>query len=350
MKTKIGFLIVLFLVTVCNLNAQDVTTVKALSSDISDNLDLEAVASLFGDAENLEDFERDLNDPEAQISNLDLNNDGYVDYLRVIESLAGETHLVTIQAVIGKDQYQDIATIDVERDDEGNTRVCVVGDVYMYGPDYIIEPVYVHRPVIFLWFWGTHHRPWYSPYYYGYYPGYYHPWKPYPVYRYRRNIVVHKNVNHTYRRTIVRRSAAAVKLQNKSRRSDYATKYPDRSFTKRNNSVRNKQELIQKRKIETVNNPKKSKIRKSTKEQVKVKKKSNIENKKIKKSIESKKINKSKKSKKINKSKSKIRDKKGSVPSKKSKPLKQKSKRKESSNTKTTKQKSKNTSKRQIRK
>ena len=61
--------------------AQEKTTVKASNSDISDNLDLRAVATIFGDASNLEDFERRLNDPKTQISNLDLNNDNYVDCL-----------------------------------------------------------------------------------------------------------------------------------------------------------------------------------------------------------------------------------------------------------------------------
>lgn len=273
MKTKIGILIIVLLTALLNLKAQDVTTVTAVSSDISDNLDLEAVASLFGDAKNLEDFERQLNDPELQISNLDLNTDGYVDYLRVIETSSDETHLVTIQAVIGKDQYQDVATIDVERDSDGNTQVRVVGDVYMYGPDYIIVPVYVHRPVIFMWFWGSYYHPWYSPYYYGYYPPYYHHWHPYPVYKYRRNIVVHKNENNTYRRTIVKRSSTAVKLQNQSRRSDYESKYPKQSFVQRNKGVKNKQELNQKRQSATVSNPEKGKIRQSTSNNVKTNKK-----------------------------------------------------------------------------
>jgi hypothetical protein len=328
MKTKIGILIIILLAALGNIQAQDVTTVTVKNSDISDNLDLEAVASLFGDAENLEDFEKKLNDPEAQISNLDLNNDGVVDYLRVIETSTGETHVVTIQAVIGKDQYQDVATIDVERDNEGNTQVRVVGDVYMYGPDYVIEPVYVHRPVMYVWFWGPYYRPWYSPYYYGYYPPYYRPWNPYPVYRYRRNVVVHKNVNNAYRHSAVRRSATAVKLQNQSRRSDYESKYPNKTFTKRNTGVRNKQELIQKRKIETSNNPQKSKIRESTKKNVKVIRKSDAENKE---------------------NKSKIRDKRDTVPSEKTKPVQEKSKSREKSNTKTIKEKSKDTSEKKIK-
>jgi hypothetical protein len=65
--------------------AQNRTSVNAMNSEISDNLDLRAVASIFGDSRNLQDFER--RNPELQISNLDLNNDNEVDYLRVIETV-----------------------------------------------------------------------------------------------------------------------------------------------------------------------------------------------------------------------------------------------------------------------
>ena len=65
--------------------AQDKITVEAQTTDISNNLDLKAVATVFGESANLEEFEKKLNDYDTQISNLDLNNDGQVDYLRVIE-------------------------------------------------------------------------------------------------------------------------------------------------------------------------------------------------------------------------------------------------------------------------
>jgi hypothetical protein len=234
MKVKIGILAVALIVAFSNLNAQDLTTVEATDSDISENLDLEAVASVFGEAEDLEDFEKKLNDPESQISNLDLNEDGEVDYLRVVESSKDETHLITIQAVIEKDKYQDVAVIDVEKDDAGNTQVQVVGDVYMYGPEYIITPVYVHPPVVVVWFWGPYYNPWRSPYYWGYYPPYYRPWRPYPTPRYRTNVHVHVNVNNSYSKTTVRKSNTSVELQNKSRKNDFGSTNPDRSYAKRN--------------------------------------------------------------------------------------------------------------------
>ncbi|WP_224489268.1 hypothetical protein [Robertkochia flava] len=223
--------------------SQEKNRVSASSSDISDNLDLEAVASVFGECKDLEEFERKLNDPDLKLSNLDLNEDGNVDYLRVVSSTKGNTHVVTIQSVLGEDRYQDVATIDVERKDGKDTSVQVIGNTYIYGPQYIIEPVYVRPPVIFTWFWGPLYRPWVSPWYWGYYPPYFRPWRPYPPYTYRSNVHLHINISNTYRYTNVRRSNTAVNIQNNISRRDLATRYPDRSFQGRNEGVRNRQEL-----------------------------------------------------------------------------------------------------------
>jgi hypothetical protein len=251
MKNKV-FLIAAILLqfSFSSIFAQDVTTVEAKSDEISYNLDLEAVASIFGDSKDLEDFEKRLNNPEFQISNLDLNNDGVVDYLRVIETRGENVNLITIQAVLEKDIFQDVATIDVVLDEKGTTKVQVVGDVYMYGENYIIEPVYVRQPVFFVYFWDPYYSPWHSPYYYGYYPTYYSPWRPYPVSRYRRNVHVHVNVRNSYSHTEVRRSRATVELQREVRRNDYAKRNPDKSFVKRNVGLENKNDLIKSRKFE----------------------------------------------------------------------------------------------------
>ena len=135
--------------------ADETVTVTATSSDISENLDLKTVATLFGQAKDLEQFEQLLNNPDSAFSNLDLNGDGEVDYLRVIETADNNRHLVVIQAVLAKDIYQDVASIFVEKDANDQITVQVVGDEYIYGADYIIEPVYIYRPLIYDWFWGN---------------------------------------------------------------------------------------------------------------------------------------------------------------------------------------------------
>lgn len=264
MKSKLGILLLVAIISISPILAQDVTTVDAKSEEISDNLDLEAVASVFGESKDLEDFEKRLNDPETQITNLDLNEDGEVDYLRVVETSEGETHLIAIQAVIGKDQYQDVATVEVEKDKDGETQVQVVGDVYMYGENYIVEPVYVQPPIVITFFWGPYYNPWYSPYYYGYYPPYYRPWRPYPPHRYQRNVHVHVNVNNSYNYTSVRKSKTSVNLHNKNRRNDFGEKNPDKSFSDRNKGVSNKHNLNQNRKSDNVTKPKSSQVEKST--------------------------------------------------------------------------------------
>ena len=223
--------------------SQDKTTVRANSSDISDNLDLRAIASVFGEAKNLEDFENRINDPKAQLSNLDLNNDNYVDYLRVIESVEGDAHLIIIQSVLEKDTYQDVATIEVERDNKNNVQVQVVGNVYMYGENYIYEPVYVNRPIIYNVFWVNNYRPYCSSWYWNYYPSYYYYWNPFPVFRYRNHIGLHINFGHTYHYVNNRRCHRAYGMYYGRRSYAYETRHPNRSFSRRNHGYSNRHEL-----------------------------------------------------------------------------------------------------------
>ena len=247
MKTKLLLLSLLTSVFATQTQAQDRTSVNAMNAEISDNLDLRAVASIFGDSRDLQDFERRLNDPELQISNLDLNNDNEVDYLRVIETVENRTHLIIVQSVIDDDVYQDVATIDVEKDRNNKIHVQVVGDVFMYGANYIYEPVYYTTPVIYASFWSSNYRPYYSTWNWGYYPSYYYAWNPFPVFRYRNNININLNINNNYNYVTNRRSNRAVVLYNSRRSNGYERQNPNYSFSRRNATVVNRYELDQRR-------------------------------------------------------------------------------------------------------
>ncbi|MES2410803.1 MAG: hypothetical protein V4535_05095 [Bacteroidota bacterium] len=254
MKTKIFSLAMMSLWSLSSVFAQDRTTVTANNSDISDNLDLRAVASIFGDSRDLSDFERRLNDPNSQISNLDLNGDNRVDYLRVIETVEGNTHLIIIQSVLGRDNYQDIATVEVERDRYNRVQVQVVGDVYMYGNNYIYEPVYAYTPVIYTSFWVGNYRPYYSSWYWGYYPSFYVAWSPFPIYTYHNHISVFINFNHHYNYVDYRRCSVAYNnyYYNGRRGNHYERQYPTRSFSNRNTGYTNRYELDNNRRTQTL--------------------------------------------------------------------------------------------------
>ncbi len=250
MSKSHNFLFLLCLLFLNQAYSQDRTTIEAKNADISDNLDLEAVASIFGESEDVEDFEKRLNDPKIQINNLDLNGDGEVDYLRVMETGSGNTHTLSIQSVVGKDQYQEVATIDVVKDKSKKTQVQVVGNVDMYGPNYYFTPYYPVVPVFFSFFWMATYRPYYSPWYWGYHPPYWNPWRPYPPYMYHNNVHVHVNVNNRYNYNDIRINNNNININ--SNNNSYFNNHPDKSFNKRNPGVANKNELTNKRR-ETAN-------------------------------------------------------------------------------------------------
>jgi hypothetical protein len=243
MKTRILLLVLFFAAFTQQSQAQNRTNVNAKNAEISDNLDLRAVASIFGDSDNLQDFERRLNDPKLQISNLDLNNDNQVDYLRVIESIENQTHVVIIQAVLDRDVYQDIATLDIEKDRYNKIHVQIVGDAYVYGQNYIYEPVYYATPNIYVSFWSRNYRPYCSSWAWNYYPTYYYAWNPYPIYRYRNNVNFCLNVNNNYNYVNSRRSYRAQTICNSRRSNDYERRYPDYAFSRRNSNYTNRYEL-----------------------------------------------------------------------------------------------------------
>ncbi|MBQ9426185.1 MAG: hypothetical protein IJU36_00960 [Paludibacteraceae bacterium] len=260
MKTARYFLMAILLV-VSNFiaRADETITVSSTGSDISENLDLRAVATLFGEVSNLEEFEQQLNSEERHISNLDLNGDGIVDYLRVVEMESNGTHLIIIQAVLAKDIYQDVASISVEKDEADQVHVQIVGDAWLYGENYIIEPVYIYRPVIYDWFWATTWVCWASPWYWGYWPAYWgHGWVPWTYQRYCYHVYDYHRASprctYHYPRT-ARSNGASMRSTASSRgvsRRDLAAGAPERSFSSRNTGMTNARQIASQRSAATV--------------------------------------------------------------------------------------------------
>ncbi|MBR1631433.1 MAG: hypothetical protein IJ680_06210 [Paludibacteraceae bacterium] len=237
MKTRLASLLILFAAIGCSsLWANETITVTAQDNDISQNLDLKAVATVFGESKDLEEFERKLNDYDARITNLDLNGDGEVDYLRVVETAEGDKHLVVIQAILAQDIYQDVASIYVEKDPTTKqTVVQIVGDEYIYGTNYIIEPVYLHVPVIYDYFWRPYYTYWVSPWYWGYWPAWWHAYTCWGVHDYWGWMYDWHHAHHlcSYRYVSHPRNGFANMHHGISRR-DFAQRNPERSFAARN--------------------------------------------------------------------------------------------------------------------
>ena len=223
---KFSFVLSMVLLASLNLLAQDD---PQPATEEGEDLDLNGVAALFKESETLEEFEQKLNSEENEVNNLDLNKDGEVDYLRVLESVDGNTHLIVIQAALGEEAYQDVCTIEVDKSEDGNTYVQIVGDKSIYGDSYILEPPpeeqeTVNKTTIVVVFFGPGYRPWRSTWGWRRYPPWFRPWRPMSRSRYRNRMGSRYPRRGHWGHTKKRKSNNARVMHSNSRKSSPAAK------------------------------------------------------------------------------------------------------------------------------
>ena len=179
------------LVSYCLVFAQEDVTIVAPTSEAADGLDLKAVSELFKDSENLAAFEKALNDPELGINNLDLDDDGEVDFIRVVEEVADDTHVIILQVPLAENEFQDVATIEVEKSGEDEYNMQIHGDEVIYGVNYYVAPVsvHVHTWPLITWIYRPVYRPYRSVFRVGFYPRWWRPYRHVTIKTYRTRTV-----------------------------------------------------------------------------------------------------------------------------------------------------------------
>ncbi len=145
--------------------AQKGATTLPLDAEAA-GLNLYAVAELFKESENLEKFEQAINNAETVINNLYLNEDGEVYFVRVIETVADDTHLIVLQTALGEDDFQDVATVAVEQENGTNYNLQLQGDPEIYGDDYYVIPAENNFSgwKVVRWLYRPNYRPYVSPF------------------------------------------------------------------------------------------------------------------------------------------------------------------------------------------
>ncbi len=209
--------------------------VTSYNEDLCFYLDLNAVAAAFAEARSVREFEQIINSSRYMINNLDLNRDGWIDYLRVIEGRSGAYHTLLIQACLAPSVFQDVATLVAERLAD-RLYVEVIGDPYLYGYNYIVRPVFIKRPPMWEVYGHASYSPWSSPYYYNYWPSYYT--QPKPIYLNHYQAYVHTYMtNHHYCHTCSYPTAPYYSgyshITSSNSRHDYQTSHPEQSFEQR---------------------------------------------------------------------------------------------------------------------
>ena len=140
---------------------------------IKDNFDLQRAGEYLRRSNNPAEFEAYINEPNG-INNLDLNGDGYVDYISVeeFEDYEDGQRGLSLFARYGPDLIQNIASIFLYRDEPRypGARVLIRGDEVLYGDNYYYETNWLDTTLgIASMLFGNHDR-YESPYYYDYYP------------------------------------------------------------------------------------------------------------------------------------------------------------------------------------
>ncbi|OYT70277.1 MAG: hypothetical protein CFK52_11445 [Chloracidobacterium sp. CP2_5A] len=165
------------------------STVTATTNVPGQGLDLQALIGLTKQAKSAEELERLLNQP-GSINNLDLDEDGNVDYIRVQEYGGGATKNFSFVALLKDGQEQEVADLRIEQTPgQQEAVVQVQGHPTVYGPNVYYSAALPMATALFL-AWALAPRPafYVSPYGFGAFPAYYRPYAPVPVATYRTTV------------------------------------------------------------------------------------------------------------------------------------------------------------------
>ncbi|MBK8521783.1 MAG: hypothetical protein IPL54_13260 [Chitinophagaceae bacterium] len=200
----------LFLLVVCFVATT--VSVKAETDSTGmpgDNFSLQGALEMFKQSSSVEEFEKLINTESKNVNNLDLNGDGDIDYVKVIDKVGKDVHAFVLQVAVSETENQDIAVIELEKTGDTTAMLQIIGDEEIYGEPVIVEasdegdevdgdddgkgsgPSFdynftkVSRIVVNVFYWPSvrfvyrpAYVPWVSPWRWRHYPGWWRPWRP----------------------------------------------------------------------------------------------------------------------------------------------------------------------------
>ncbi len=174
-----------------------------------DNFSLQGALEMFKQSSSIEEFEKLINTESKNVNNLDLNGDGDIDYVKVIDKAGKDAHAFVLQVAVSETENQDIAVIELEKTGDTTAMLQIIGDEEIYGEQLIVEasdegdemetdndgkgsgPSFNYnyteasRIVVNVFYWPSvrfvyrpAYVPWVSPWRWRHYPGWWRPWRP----------------------------------------------------------------------------------------------------------------------------------------------------------------------------
>jgi hypothetical protein len=138
-----------------------------------EDFDLQRVGPIIKRAKSPQEFEYYLNQPDG-INNLDLNGDGYADYISVEEYPFNNDYErgLSMYTRFGPDEVQELGTVVFYRDEPNypGARVLLTGNQNLYGDNVYYETNWLDQTIGLVTSLFTNRDVYRSPYYYDYYP------------------------------------------------------------------------------------------------------------------------------------------------------------------------------------
>lgn len=180
------------------------TEKEVIPESLGENFSLEGALTIFKKVKSIEEFEKSINDETSNVNNLDLNNDGKIDYVVVEDIKENNTHAIVLSVYLDEKEKQDIAVIGIEKTGENEAILQIIGNDELYAANTIVEPfdvdekidnsgkgpayqnIETDRIIVNVWLWPSvqfiyspNYVIWVSPYRWGVYPTWWRPWRPY---------------------------------------------------------------------------------------------------------------------------------------------------------------------------
>lgn len=257
-----------------------------------DNFSLQGALEMFKKASSPEEFEKLINEKDNGVNNLDLNEDGDIDYIRVIDRSEKDAHAFVLQVPVSESESQDVAVIELEKTGDETANIQIVGDEDIFGEEVIVEPdgggdeaAYIdndnqfavaHGPsadyapvdtriIVNVWLWPAVrfvYRPvytvWISPWRFHYYPGWWRPWRPLGWHAYRPMRVRYYHpyvVVHTHRLAYAHRIYRPARVTSVTVRTRHSVAVNNYRVTRRSTTVTGPRGHQVTRKTTTVRGP-----------------------------------------------------------------------------------------------
>lgn len=178
-----GFFMLLVLLSICNKRDRQMSYRAPRAADqynvnvqtivsAGDGLNLTAVGELLKKAKDAEELEHLLNSANNGVNNLDLDEDGSVDYIYVTEYGDDRVKGFSLTTQPKPGETQEIATIEVEKSGS-QAQVQIQGNQQIYGQNQYYHSSFGLTDFLILSWLFRPHPMYMSPWGYGHYPTYY---------------------------------------------------------------------------------------------------------------------------------------------------------------------------------